>query len=331
MLYNSHIQLTITLYNICKIIIFWKVSIGSIMSINNKASDMVAVLKEYDNFIRPYHDAINEVVLRLQALNKDYKIKNNHNPIHQIQHRVKSLDSIVKKLDKRGYSTDLECAKEYLTDISGVRVICYYNQDVYTVAKALKKWKDMEVVRESDYIQEPKRNGYRSLHMIIVVPVHYIDSTEYYPVEIQLRTMTMDCWASIEHQLHYKSIANTSGITDELKQHADNLHMIGLQMEALYEHYLKGKNIDFSRSTKKVQMPAENDADAINRIAQQIRQDIENDTTHLEATGIKSNDNRHSEDSESTSADNKNEALKNTSDDIIQNHDTSQTGVTNKL
>lgn len=78
-------------------------------------------------------------------------------------------------------------------------------------------------------------------------------------------------------------------------------------------------------------MPAENDADAINRIAQQIRQDIENDTTHLEATGIKSNDNRHSEDSESTSADNKNEALKNTSDDIIQNHDTSQTGVTNKL
>src|SRR5574344_1607884 len=126
----------------------------------NNANEMIAILKEYDNFIRPYQDAISEVVLRLQALDKDFAIKNNHNPIHQIQHRVKSLDSIVKKLNKRGYPSDLEYAKEYLTDISGVRVICYYMQDVYTVAQALKKWKDMVVVRESDYIKEPKANGY---------------------------------------------------------------------------------------------------------------------------------------------------------------------------
>lgn len=205
----------------------------------SKTGKMIDVLKDYEDFIRPYQDAINEVVLRLQALDKDFARKNNHNPIHQIQHRVKGLDSIVKKLHKRGYPTELEYAKEYLTDISGVRVICYYMQDVYTVAQALKKWKDMQVVRESDYIKEPKDNGYRSLHMIVVVPVYYIDSTEYYPVEIQLRTLTMDTWASIEHQLHYKSINDTGDITEELKQHADHLHQIGIEMEELYEHNIK--------------------------------------------------------------------------------------------
>lgn len=202
---------------------------------------MVTVLKEYNDFIRPYHDAINEVKIRLEALDKDFMIKHHHNPIHRMQHRVKSLDSIVKKLNKRGYPSDLNYAREYLTDISGVRVICYYEQDVYTVAKALKKWKDLVVVRESDYIKNPKENGYRSYHMIIVVPIHYIDSTEYYPVEIQLRTLTMDTWASIEHQIYYKRAEdgqeNSKALTNELKEYADILYKIGQKMEGLYQSH----------------------------------------------------------------------------------------------
>lgn len=204
----------------------------------NNVDDMISVLKEYNGFIRPYQDAINEVRIRLEALDKDFMIKHHHNPIHRIQHRVKSLDSIVKKLNKRGYPSDLEYAKEYLTDISGIRVICYYEHDVYTVAKALKKWKDLVVVKENDYIEHPKKNGYRSYHMIIVVPIHYIDCTEYYPVEIQLRTLTMDTWASIEHQIYYKQTEyekqNNDQLSKELKEQADHLHKIGKRMETLY-------------------------------------------------------------------------------------------------
>lgn len=206
------------------------------MSKKNNANEMVSVVKQYNDFIRPYQDAINEVRIRLEALDKDFGIKHHHNPIHRISQRVKGLDSIMNKLSRRGYPAELEYAKEYLTDISGIRVICYYRHDVYTVVKALKKWKDMVVVRESDYIAQPKKNGYRSYHMIIVVPIHYIDSTEYYPVEVQLRTLTMDTWASIEHQLHYKTvIKDTSDISGELKDCADKLHEIGLKFEQLYE------------------------------------------------------------------------------------------------
>lgn len=205
-----------------------------------KAQDMVAVLKEYNTFIRPYQDAINEVRLRLEGINSDFGESTNHNPINRIHQRVKSLDSIVNKLTRKGYPAELQYAREFLTDISGIRVICYYTKDVYTVAKALKKWKDLQVVRESDYIKNPKPNGYRSYHMIIVVPVHYIDNTEYYPVEIQIRTLTMDSWASIEHQLNYKSNNyKQQSVIKELKEYADKLDEIGLKLERLHENKLR--------------------------------------------------------------------------------------------
>lgn len=205
-----------------------------------KAQDMIAVLKEYNTFIRPYQDAINEVRLRLEGINSDFGENTNHNPINRIHQRVKSLDSIVNKLNRKGYPAELQYAREFLTDISGIRVICYYTKDVYTVAKALKKWKDLQVVRESDYIKTPKPNGYRSYHMIIVVPVHYIDSTEYYPVEIQIRTLTMDSWASIEHQLNYKSNNyKQQSVIKELKEYADKLDEIGLKLERLHENKLR--------------------------------------------------------------------------------------------
>lgn len=215
---------------------------------SNNVNEMISVLSEYNSFIRPYQDAINEVRIRLEALDKDFMVKHHHNPIHRIQHRVKSLDSIVKKLNKRGYQSDLTLAKEYLTDISGIRVICYYEHDVYTVAEELKKWKDLVVVKESDYIKEPKKNGYRSYHMIIVVPIHYIDCTEYYPVEIQLRTLTMDVWASIEHQIYYKQTeycpSESAALTNELKAYANNLHEIGQNMEKLYLKYFDEEKIN---------------------------------------------------------------------------------------
>lgn len=217
---------------------------------------MVETLREYTEFIRPYNDAINLVRIRLEALDSDYGHLHSHNPIHQIINRVKSLDSIVKKLAKRGYDTDLESAKEYLTDIAGIRVITYYEQDVYEVARALKSC--LDVVRESDYIKNPKPSGYRSYHMIVVVPIHYLKGIEYYPVEVQIRTLIMDCWANIEHQLHYKTLREElyTEISEKFQQYSKELNTISQKMEAIYteqnnliknEENFKNQNIVIKR------------------------------------------------------------------------------------
>ncbi len=200
----------------------------------NNTCKMIETLKEYAEFIRPYKDAINLVRIRLEALDADYGHLHSHNPIHQIIHRVKSLDSIVNKLAKRGYEADLESAREYLTDIAGIRVITYYQQDVYEVARALKSC--LDIVKESDYIKNPKPSGYRSYHMIVVVPIHYLKSVEYYPVEVQIRTLTMDCWANIEHQLHYKTLKNdfSGTISKKFQEYSEELNTISLKMEAIY-------------------------------------------------------------------------------------------------
>lgn len=212
---------------------------------------MVETLKEYSEFIRPYNDAINLVRIRLEALDLDYGHLHRHNPIHQIIKRVKSLDSIVKKLAKRGYETDLESAKEYLTDIAGIRVITYYEQDVYEVVRALKSC--LDVVRERDYIKNPKPSGYRSYHMIIVVPIHYLKGIEYYPVEVQIRTLTMDCWANIEHQLHYKTLREEfyGEISEKFQKFSQELNEISQKMEAIYTEQNKLIQLEDEEQNKK--------------------------------------------------------------------------------
>ncbi|MBQ7521673.1 MAG: (p)ppGpp synthetase [Clostridia bacterium] len=195
---------------------------------------MITTLTAYNEFIRPYHDAIHLVQIKLEALNTDYGYRYRHNPIHQITQRVKSLESIFNKLSKKNYDVTLENAKEYLTDIAGVRVITYYQQDVYELVRALRECFD--VVEERDYIKNPKPSGYRSYHMIAIIPIHYLQGVEYYPVEIQIRTLTMDCWANIEHQLHYKTLQEdfSGNISQQFQQYAEELNELSLKMEAIY-------------------------------------------------------------------------------------------------
>lgn len=208
----------------------------------NNTYQMNNVLHEYNEFIRPYKDAIKLVKIRLEALDSDYGHLHKHNPIHQITNRVKSLDSILNKLAKRGYPTELEYARDYLTDIAGIRVITYYQQDVYEVVRALKSC--LDIVKECDYIKNPKKSGYRSYHLIVVVPIHYLKGVEYYPVEVQIRTLTMDCWANIEHQLHYKTLKDefSSEISEKFQQFSEELNIIGLKMEAIYSEQNKRNN-----------------------------------------------------------------------------------------
>lgn len=150
--------------------------------------------EQYYDCIQPYQNACQIMRAKLEVLNGSLYQKSAVSPIHNIQERIKSKRSIEKKLEKLGHSDSVQNAKDHLRDIAGIRVICYFIDDIYNLVNALKRQSELIFIREKDYIQNPKPNGYRSLHVIIAVPVYYLDTMEYFPVEIQLRTMTMDLW-----------------------------------------------------------------------------------------------------------------------------------------
>ncbi|HOO27224.1 MAG TPA: (p)ppGpp synthetase [Lachnospiraceae bacterium] len=161
--------------------------------------------EEYDELIKPYIEALTVIQLRLNSLNEEYRSRSIDYPIHNIQNRIKSRKSITKKLMKKTRKITIESAKDSLTDIAGIRVICYFEQDIYNVVSAIKKQGDLIVIKESDYVRCPKQNGYKSYHIVLGIPVFSLEETEYYPVEIQIRTLTMDLWASMEHRICYKN------------------------------------------------------------------------------------------------------------------------------
>ena len=167
--------------------------------------DILNETEDYFQFIKPYHEAMDFLMVQIKILNEDYREKYKDYPIHNIQARIKTKESILGKLKRKDLKTDFETARDHLTDIAGIRIICYFESDVYHVVEQIKRYTDMICMRESDYIANPKPNGYMSYHIILGVPVYHTDSKEYYPVEVQIRTLTMDLWASMEHRIIYKS------------------------------------------------------------------------------------------------------------------------------
>ena len=179
--------------------------------------------EDYNLLVVPYEDALSNLMTRLDTLNKDYRIKYQNYPIHNMQKRIKSKKSIEEKLSRKEFDVSADEAKERLTDIAGIRIICYFIEDIYAVVKLIKKQSDILVIKEKDYIKSPKENGYRSYHIIIGMPVYHTDGMEYYPVEIQLRTMTMDLWASMEHRICYKKKKKIEAKSDRFKELATQL------------------------------------------------------------------------------------------------------------
>ncbi len=152
-----------------------------------------------------YSAAIKEISTKLEILDDEFKVKYDHNPIHHIESRLKKPYSILEKLQRKGLGNDIFIATETLYDIAGIRVICNYVNDIYEVADFLLRQDDVTLINKKDYIEQPKENGYRSLHIVVTVPVFLSKETKNIPVEIQLRTIAMDFWASLEHKLEYKS------------------------------------------------------------------------------------------------------------------------------
>lgn len=154
--------------------------------------------------IIPYVDAMQNLMTRIEALNKDFARKYQNDPIHHIQSRIKTRESIEGKLKRLQLEPTVENAEATLTDIAGIRVICHFIKDIDWIVDIIKRQKDLIIIKERDYIRSPKKNGYRSYHIVFGVPVYHTDGMGYYPVELQLRTMSMDFWASMEHRICYK-------------------------------------------------------------------------------------------------------------------------------
>ena len=183
---------------------------------------------------------IDEIQTKLNIINDEYHFLHAYNPIEHITSRNKSPQNIMEKLRRMGLEPTLENAKEYLNDIGGIRVICSTIQDVYTIAEQLSKQNDVTVLTIKDYIKHPKPNGYRSYHMIIEIPVFLTDRVTPVRIEIQIRTVAMDLWASLEHKIYYKSgITIPQELQDKIKQTADDMALIDERLCEIKSEILK--------------------------------------------------------------------------------------------
>ena len=167
-------------------------------------AEMEELIKGFVDLRCRYQAALTEVKTKLDILNEEFRVRYSRNPTHHMESRIKDPASVAKKLARKGFSPTPENAVEQLKDIAGIRVVCAYRDDVYTIAKLLTNQDDIRLIRTRDYIKEPKANGYRSLHLIVEIPVFLSTGKQYLPVEVQIRTIAMDFWASLEHRIRYK-------------------------------------------------------------------------------------------------------------------------------
>ena len=160
--------------------------------------------QEYQKMLFLYNSALKELDTRVSIISEEFKTLYKYNPIEHVKTRIKSFDSIKKKIEKKNLSFTINNIVENLCDIAGIRIICSFIPDVYRIAEVLKKHPDIEVIECNDYIENPKKSGYQSYHIVVGVPVHLSNFTINVKVEIQIRTIAMDFWASLEHKIKYK-------------------------------------------------------------------------------------------------------------------------------
>ena len=213
----------------------------------------VEKMQAFLEFVQIYNGAIREITTKLNILDEEFKVKYAHNPIHHMESRLKSTHSMIGKLRKKGLATTICAARENLLDIAGVRVICPYIDDIYRVADMLTAQGDIRLVKVRDYIARPKENGYRSLHIIVKVPVFLSQRSVLVPVEVQIRTIAMDFWASLEHKLRYKGSGDIAeGIPERLARCAETSAMLDLEMQDIYRSINGLDDMDAGRMRKAV-------------------------------------------------------------------------------
>ncbi len=208
--------------------------IESFLSTEQESDD--SKLHEFQKLMSYYRCAIMEIATKLNVLNEEFSLRFERNPISGIKSRLKQLSSMRDKLERRGLPFTIESIENNLNDVAGIRVVCSFPDDVYMLAEALLKQDDITLISRKDYISNPKPNGYRSLHLIVTVPIFLAHEKRIMKVEIQLRTIAMDFWASLEHQLRYKKELDfTEDMMNELQYCAELSAELDSRMDALRE------------------------------------------------------------------------------------------------
>lgn len=201
--------------------------------IRNKLQEYTAPYKELMAY---YRCAMMEVETKFRVLSEELSLEYDRNPIETIKTRLKSVDSIANKLTARGYPLTVDSMEKNLNDIAGVRVICGFPSDIYTLSDAFLRQDDVTLLQRKDYLANPKRNGYRSLHLIVEIPIYLHDEKKMMKVEVQFRTISMDWWASLEHKIRYKKdVEIPDDIAIELRQCAEEASLLDYRMEQIHQ------------------------------------------------------------------------------------------------
>lgn len=207
--------------------------------------------KEMARKAQIYSAAIKKVKMKLDIWNHEFRLNSTHNPIHHVESRIKTPESTVEKLQRLGQPVSMDSLEEHVLDLAGVRVVCRYIDDVYQIATLLEN-SDLEAIRIRDYIEDPKPNGYRSYHIVLRVPVELSDKRPCVPVEVQIRTIAMDTWASLEHEILYKAEDDErEEKAAYLKECAEELANMDFKMQALFQSDSSEWRLPFKKNKQK--------------------------------------------------------------------------------
>lgn len=198
--------------------------------------DAESQIMNWQEVMLVYNAALKQINTKLEILNDEFQHVHQYNPIEHIKSRIKTPESIVKKLRRHGYESTIENMVKYVNDIAGIRIICSFSSDIYQIAEMIRHQNDIHVVAVKDYIQTPKASGYKSYHMLVTVPVFLSDRAKDVKVEIQIRTVAMDFWASLEHKINYKFEGNApEHVKQGLIECAHMVSELDSRMEGLNE------------------------------------------------------------------------------------------------
>ena len=190
-------------------------------------------MEPFNSLMAYYKCALMEIETKFRVLNEEFSLQHDRNPIESIKTRLKSMDSIIEKMHRKNIPFSAKSIEENLTDIAGIRVVCSFQEDIYFLASCLLGQDDVFLIEKKDYIANPKPNGYRSLHLIVETPIFLGYHKKMMKVEVQLRTIAMDFWASLEHKLKYKKNLEIRQLTQDLKECADESAILDAKMDAI--------------------------------------------------------------------------------------------------
>ena len=208
---------------------------GMELYMNSENPELINDFQPFISMMMYYECALMEIETKLKVLNNEFALRHNRNPFESIKCRIKKPASIVEKMKKKGLDVTIDNIENNLSDIAGIRVICSFPEDIYAVSELLTKQDDITVIQTKDYIRNPKPNGYRSLHLIVEIPIFLSNEKKPVKVEVQFRTIAMDFWASLDHKLKYKrdNLRHPELIAQELKKCADTANAMDYKMQEI--------------------------------------------------------------------------------------------------